>query len=208
MSASLTGKLEFKLLNFEEVELKEDDEGRGIIRAVIATLDTPDRGGDITLPGAINKGATVRISPWNHASALHGSPVLPVGDGKMEEEDNKLVLSGRYYGDDESQKVFERVKAMGKKVEWSHAFFTKKVSYDDRDGKTYRLLKKLHAFEVSPVIIAEGVGTRTLTAKLLGLGEGIAGSVEPSPEQLQESKALLAQTSEHLSMDFGFGRTL
>jgi hypothetical protein len=60
--------------------------------------------------------------------------------------------------------------------EWSYGFSIKDSQQETRDGTRVRVLKKLNVFEVSPVVLGAGVGTRTLAMK--------SGEALPFHEQL------------------------
>jgi hypothetical protein len=64
--------------------------------------------------------------------------------------------------------TFECLKEMGSDQEWSFGFRilgAEVPSDDERKQGARRILTKLDAFEVSPVIVGAGVGTRTTAVK-------------------------------------------
>ncbi len=144
-----------------QVEIKDAD--RGEVTAVFSTLGVTDHDGDVTLPGAFEDGAAVRISAYGHKT---WEGALPVGKGVIHASDNEAVLEGRFFlNTTAGRDTFEVVKEMGPLQEWSYGFDIVKHSYEERDGKQVRILEKLRTHEVSPVLLGAGIGTRTLAVK-------------------------------------------
>lgn len=152
-------KLETKTIH---AQLKQaDDQGR--FEAVIATLGVVDSDGDIVEPGAFGD-ATASIMP----SHDHGS--VPLGKVKIEERGDEVIAAGRFYL--EIQAAREWHAAIKNDLddppsvqEWSWGYFVKESRDDIVDGETIRRLISLDLEEVSPVLRAASVGTRTLVAK-------------------------------------------
>ena len=139
----------------------------GQVKAVFATLGVVDHDGDIILPGAIANGQKVRISAYNHAS---WGAQLPVGKGTISEVGNELVFSGQFFLDmDSGLETYKAVKNIGDLGEWSFGFdiLDKGVTMDEVTQREVRLLKKLNVYEVSPVLLGAGIGTRTTDIKSL-----------------------------------------
>lgn len=143
--------------------LKIVDESKGLVEAVFATLDVIDSDGDVTVKGAIDDGATVRISAYNHQS---WKEALPVGRGTIHEDGDEVVLKGEFFlNTSHGRDHFETVKAMGDLQEWSYGFDTLDEERGEKDGRRVNFLKRLKVHEVSPVILGAGVGTRTVGVK-------------------------------------------
>ncbi|MGE4163876.1 MAG: HK97 family phage prohead protease [Vicinamibacterales bacterium] len=157
------------------------DEAKGEVEAVIATLDVADRDGDIIRRDAITSGAKVKVSKYGH-DAMWGAQ--PVGKGTIEIDGNKAVFKGRLFLDtNDGRDTFTILKEMGADQEWSFGFVIKGTEVPDEDLRkqgVYRILTKLEPFEVSPVMIGAGVGTRTTRVKQLG-DDGDPGNT-PEPE--------------------------
>lgn len=140
----------------------------GQVKAVFATLGVVDHDGDIILPGSIVNGQTVRMSAYNHAS---WGGALPVGKGTIVEIGNELVFNGQFFMDTEGgAETYKTVKGLGDLGEWSFGFdvLDKAVSVDQTSQQEVRLLKKLNVYEVSPVLLGAGIGTRTTDIKARG----------------------------------------
>lgn len=143
-----------------QVSLAEET---GQIRAVFATLNTVDSDGDVTLPGAFEEGAEVRISAYGHRS---WAGELPVGRGRIVTVGDEAILEGRFFLETTAgRETYETVKAMGDLQEWSYGFDVVESERGEWDGQEVRLLRKLRVFEVSPVLVGAGIGTRTLAVK-------------------------------------------
>lgn len=142
------------------------DADKGEVSAVIATLGVIDKDGDIIQKGAIPDGAKVAVSAYGH-DAVWGN--RPVGKGTLSTNGNKVVFDGRLFLNTmDGRDTFEVLKEMGADQQWSFGFrvLGSEVPSEElqRQG-AYQILTKLDAFEVSPVLIGAGVGTRTLAVK-------------------------------------------
>jgi HK97 family phage prohead protease len=143
--------------------LKITDATKGEVEAVFATLNVKDSDGDVTLKGAFEDGAEVRISAYNHKS---WEGALPVGKGTITESGDTAVLKGQFFLDTAAgADTFAVVKQMGDLQEWSYGYDVVDSEKGTKDGESVRLLKGLKVHEVSPVILGAGVGTETLAVK-------------------------------------------
>jgi HK97 family phage prohead protease len=144
-----------------QVEIK--DATKGEVSAVFSRFDVIDRDGDVTLRGAFEDGAPVRISAYQHKS---WEGALPVGKGVVRVTDAEAILEGRFFMNTAAGRdTFEVVKEMGTLQEWSYGFDIEESSVEERDGKQVRVLEKSKIYEVSPVLLGAGIGTRTLAVK-------------------------------------------
>lgn len=145
------------------VEIKDAE--KGIVEAVFATLEQKDHDDDWTLPGAFGE-QNVRVSAYGHTS-WRGA--LPVGRGKIREEGNKAIAELKFFmGTQHGRDHFEVIKEMGDLQEWSYGFDVLErgeLTEELRQRGVARVLKKLKVHEVSPVMLAAGVGTQTLAIK-------------------------------------------
>lgn len=147
--------------NLSHFEVK--DEAAGEVVAVFATLNVIDSDGDVTLPGAFESGASVRISAYGHTS---WEGVLPVGKGTIREVKNEAILDGKFFLDTVAGRdTFTVVKELGALGEWSYGYDPVEFSFGEFEGQQVRFLKKQKVHEVSPVLLGAGVGTRTVSAK-------------------------------------------
>lgn len=143
------------------VEVKDSESGT--VEAVFSTFNVRDHDGDVTLPGAFEDGAEVRISAYGHRSWMGA---LPVGKGRIRMEENRAVLEGQFFLDSESGKqTFVTVKNMGGLQEWSYGYDVIESESGEFNGETVRFLKKLKVHEVSPVLVGAGIETETLRIK-------------------------------------------
>lgn len=143
------------------VEVKDEDKGE--ITAVFATLGVVDHDGDVTVPGAFEDGAPVRISAYGHAS---WGGVLPVGKGTIRVVKDEAILSGGFFMDTQhGADTFRTVKALAELGEWSYGYDVTKASFGMHEDQHVRFLEGLKVHEVSPVLLGAGIGTRTLGAK-------------------------------------------
>lgn len=143
------------------VEIKDAD--KGTVEAVFATLDVEDHDGDITVKGAFEDGAAVRISAYGHKT---WDGALPVGRGTIRAGTSDAVLEGKFFlGTRNGRETFETVKEMSDLQEWSYGFDIVDSEPGEQDGRKVRMLKELKVHEVSPVLLGAGIGTRTLAVK-------------------------------------------
>lgn len=143
------------------VEIKNPDLGE--VTAVFATLNTIDSDGDVTLPGAFEEGAPVRISAYGHQS---WQGALPVGKGRIRTVGNDAILDGQFFMNTaHGRDTFEVVKQLGPQQEWSYGYDPVEFHFGEHEGKQVRFLAKQKVHEVSPVLVGAGVGTRVLAAK-------------------------------------------
>ena len=144
-------------------EVKVDGES-GTVKAVFSTFDVIDLDGDVTVKGAFQHGAPVRISAFNHASRLGGA--LPVGKGTIEVSGDEAILNGKFFmGIPSAVETFETVKAMEDLQEWSYSFDILQSDRGQKDGQQVRFLQSMKVHEVSPVLLGAGINTRTLAVK-------------------------------------------
>ncbi|MBX6382172.1 MAG: HK97 family phage prohead protease [Microbispora sp.] len=153
-------------MNTKGLSLEIKDEAKGLVKAVFATFNVIDSDGDVTLPGAFEDGAPVRISAYGHAS---WSGALPVGKGIIRTTDTEAILEGQFFlNTQHGRDTFTVVKELGPLQEWSYGFDIEEESYGEFEGRQVRFLKKVKTHEVSPVLLGAGVNTRTLAAKSAG----------------------------------------
>jgi len=151
------------------IALKADGE-EGTFEAVFATFNVVDRDGDVTRPGAFQDGQKVRVSAWGHNWG-----VLPVGKGVIRADEEKAWVEGRFFLDTEGGlDTYRTVKGLEELQEWSYGFDILNSSEGEFDGERVRYLESLDVYEVSPVMLGAGIGTRTTGIK--GATEGADSS--------------------------------
>lgn len=143
----------------------ELDGDTGQVRAIFATFNVEDHDGDVTVPGAFESGAKVRISAYNHTS---WQGALPVGVGTIDQDDTKAWMDGQFFMDtSHGRDTFLTVKQLDDLGEWSYGYDVLEGGPGQWDGKDVNFLRKLKTHEVSPVLLGAGIGTRTVAAKSL-----------------------------------------
>jgi hypothetical protein len=187
------------LKSFTGLDIK--DVNKGEVEAIVATLGVVDKDGDIIRPGSIGKGAKVKVSAWGH-DAVFGQ--RPVGKGVLVEEGGKLKFSGKLFlSTANGRETFEVLKELGSDTEWSFGFRVlgaEVPSDSERKAGASQILTKLDAFEVSPVLIGAGIGTRTTSIKSASQADGdgeevVAPIVDPELAIIAEAvtKQVMAQ---------------
>jgi hypothetical protein len=171
------------LKSFCGFEIKDADKGE--VEAIVATIGVVDKDEDIIRAEAIPDGAKVSMSSYGH-EAVYGA--RPVGKGKLVVEGTKLVFKGRVFlSMTDGRDTFECLKEMGADQEWSFGFRilgAEVPTEAERKQGARRVLTKLQAFEVSPVIIGAGVGTQTL---------GVKGAEVAPPDPAIEAARIAAE---------------
>lgn len=165
------------------------DAEKGLVEAIIATLGVVDKDEDIIRPDAIPGGAKVSMSSYGH-DAVYGD--APVGKGTLHVDGNKLVFKGRVFlATVRGRESFETLKEMDVDQQWSFGFRilgAEVPSDEERKMGARRVLTKLDPFEVSPVIIGAGVGTRTVGVK--AAEEEVPPPPPPTPDPAIEAARL------------------
>ena len=152
------------------IALKSGEGEEGTFEAVFATFNVIDRDGDVTKPGAFQDGQKVRISAWGHNWG-----VLPVGKGVIHADDEKAWVEGRFFLDTEGgQDTYRTVKGLEELQEWSYGFDILTSADGEFEGERVRYLEALDVYEVSPVMLGAGIGTRTTGIK--GAADGAVGT--------------------------------
>jgi len=134
----------------------------GTATVVFATLDTVDHDGDVVMRGSIGsqKAMLVGAHQWQQA---------PIGIAQVYETDTEARADITFnLKMPEAASWYESVRfshAHGHGQEYSFGFSVLSSGPSKRNGVAVRELRKLSVFEVSPVLRAAGINTRTLTIK-------------------------------------------
>lgn len=184
---------------------------QGQVEAIVATLDTVDRDYDVIPRDAFPSGAKVKMSSYDHSSinALRygsGFPDQPpVGKGAIFIEGDKAIFRGQYNMETiAGREAFLTAKAMGADQEWSFGY--RKLQVDRPSNElaakgAKRVLSKLGPLEVSPVLLAGGVGTRTVALKS---ASDEAKETVPLIETEVKAKTASVDGTEHPMEDFAY----
>jgi phage head maturation protease len=164
------------------LEIKDHEKGE--VEAVIATLGVVDRDGDIITASAIKSGSKVIMSRYGH-DAVYGES--PVGKGALHVDGESVLFRGKMFlSTDRGREIFNVLKEMGSDQQWSFGFRVLGAEVPDDDARAKgasRILTKLDAFEVSPVLQGAGIGTHTVAMKAAKeAAEAAAAEDEPVAE--------------------------
>lgn len=178
------------------LEIKNEDKGE--VEAVIATLGVVDKDGDVIVAGSIPSGAKVKMSSYGH-NVVFGE--IPVGKGTLDIRGDKAVFKGRMFlTTQRGREVFDVLKEMGSDQEWSFGFKVRGAEVPDDEWRAKgaaRMLTKLDAFEVSPVLEGAGIGTHTVGVKEASEPEPVDETVtEVEPEEVEGVEAEGAEAPE------------
>jgi len=170
-------------MEFKNIKLQlKEGAPEGSVLAVFSTFNVIDKDGDVTLPGAFEDGAPVRISSWGHKWYE-----LPVGRGAIQVDGERAVMDGRFFMDTiGGADTYRTVKGLEELQEWSYGFNVLDSEEGDFEGQHVRFLKKLEVPEVSPVMKGAGIDTGTLAIK------GMETTYEQGADR---ADALLAEVS-------------
>lgn len=171
---------------FGALEIKDADKGE--VEAIIATTETVDRDHEVILKGAIPDGAKVKLSGYGHG-AMFGE--MPVGKGTLHNDGSKVIFRGKFFiSTPRGREAFDTLKEFGSDQEWSFGFRVldaENASEEWLKQGAFRVLKKLEPFEVSPVLLGAGIGTRTIKIKCDGCGSDHEGETcEPCQVKVEE----------------------
>ncbi len=180
-------------------EIKDAD--RGEVVALISTMNVVDRDRDVVLSGAIQDGATVKMSAYGHDVITEGKP--PVGRGVISIEGDRVFLKGRYFMSTErGRDAFNTVREMGSDSEWSIGFakdvLTAPLTNDWKAKGARRLIAGLQLFEASPVFMGANAQTGTVSAKALETEPPPETEPEPIPDPIPEPPTPLEEVRAEL----------
>jgi phage head maturation protease len=149
------------------VEIKADGDDAGSFTARIATLDVIDKDNDVTIKGAFEGSDPVRVSRFNHSSAVRDD--LPVGVATIQEVGDQVIAEGQLNLDTVGGRdLYDTLKFEAKnnvRSEWSYGFTVEESEDGEQDDQKVRFLRRLKAFEISPVMRGAGMDTATLAVK-------------------------------------------
>ena len=143
-----------------------DERGEGYLKAVFCTFGDIDKDGDIVHAGAVGD-QNVLLSAYQHTS---WDGALPIGKGRVYEENGLGVFEGHINMELQSAKdTYSAMKFAPEHQEWSWGFNVTKYDYSDDGGSIWSPrtmnIYETEIFEVSPVLIGAGNGTRLVELK-------------------------------------------
>lgn len=166
---------------------KADSDQTGAFRATFATFNVVDKDGDVTIPGAFEVGARVRIAQWGHN---WGAPAI--GAGVIGADSSRAWVDGKFaLAMAAGRETYEAVKALGELQEYSYGFDIEKSRPGSFEGQSVRFLERLKVHEVSPVMLGAGIGTGTDSIKS-GRRGGPLVSVSRNPGVAKAQIAIFA----------------
>ena len=149
------------------VEIKADGDDAGAFSARIATLNVIDKDNDVPIKGAFEGSDPVRVSRFNHSSAVRDD--LPVGVATIQEVGDQVIAEGQLNLDTVGGRdLYDTLKFEAKNnvaSEWSYGFTVEESEDGEQDDQKVRFLRRLKAFEISPVMRGAGMDTATLAVK-------------------------------------------
>ena len=158
-------KREYKTVTLLGVKNLKQDGDTGSGTAIFAQFDVRDHDWDVTKTGAFGVQNVKLLGSHNWTPP-------PIGKGATREDDKYALCDFHMnlatgLGKDWYEALkFDMDAEIGPALqEWSYGYFVEESEYGDHDGERVRFLKKIKVFEVSPVVLGAGIGTRTITVK-------------------------------------------
>jgi hypothetical protein len=157
---------DMELKSVVSFEIKDAD--RGMVSALVSTMNVVDRDGDVILTGAIADGTTVKLSAYGHDIITKDKP--PAGIGTISVKGDQAIMNGQYFlNTTRGRDAFETVKALGANSEWSIGFSRRvqTLPMTDEWAKkgARRLIAGINVIESSPVFRGANGLTGTLAVK-------------------------------------------
>lgn len=174
------------------IDLEVKDAEKGEVEAVVATFDVVDGDGDVVRPDAIPEGSSVKVSSYGHDVVLDRR--APVGKGTVTRRGSQAIFKGRMFLTTErGRETFDVLREMGSDQEWSFGYRVLGAEVPDEELQekgALRILTKLDAFEVSPVLRGAGVDTYTVAVKSAVVPENPTEEEDATEPEGTESKAM------------------
>lgn len=164
MHGTKTTKRLLKAFN-APVEFKLGDEP-GSFRATFSLFNVKDLDGDVTLPGAFQVGAPVRLAQFGHNWSMP-----PIGVGTIGADETHAWVDGQFnLAMTAGKDTYESVKALGPQQQWSYGYDLDEWSVGDFGGEKVRLIRAATVHEVSPVMLGAQPLTSTDRIKAAKVG--------------------------------------
>ena len=175
------------------------DESKGLVQAIVSTMNVVDRDGDVMMPGAITDGAVVKLSAYDHDVITEGLP--PVGLGVISIKGDQAIMTGQYFlNTTRGRDAFETVKALGPHSEWSIGYRknvqTAPMTDEWAKKGARRLITGADVLESSPVFLGANAMTATVATKGNSQADGDGADAENRREDAAEAdeKAIAARS--------------
>lgn len=146
----------------ETKHFKTEKVKEGRIEAIVATLGTIDKDGDVTEAGAFGDQTVVMLPTHDWSS-------VPLGKGTISEDGEKAIAKLKM---NDTELASEWYKALRFDYEnqpsiqeWSYGFDILASRQGEFQGEKVRFLEQLRIHEVSPVLVGAGINTQTLNVK-------------------------------------------
>lgn len=175
----------------------------GSLRATFSRFNVVDRDGDVTLSTAFTDGQAVPMV-WSHDWDR------PVGKGVIRVLPDRAVFEGGFFLDTaDGLNAYRTVKNMADLQQYSYGYDPVGKRLGEFEGQPVRFLERLEVFEVSPVLVGAGIGTRTDAIKspfgthvdrvLADLGALIARADDLASLRAKEGRQISAANREKLA---------
>lgn len=184
-----------------------EDAAEGTVRVAFAQLNVVDHDGDVTIPGAFEQGAKVKVCQTGHAHGdrVAGAGVI-IGEERIGDADWAVAELKFFLNTEAGREEFETIKALndlGHTQEFSYGYDILDAEHGVVDGKQVQILKSLGPYEISPVLRGAGIGTHQLAVKAVEgecptCGTKAVTVVEPEPDVVEGSAKLRDAEASHL----------
>ena len=161
------------------------DEREGIVDAIVSVTGVLDRQKDIVEPGAFRKALTGKLPKVVNSHQAHqflgkvlSMRELQPGNAELPSDlrtQGRGALATRMKFNLETQsgaEMYSNVRG-GFVDEWSYMFSIEDSQYDSKGARHIKLIDEV--FEVSPVLVGAGLGTRTLATKAASMHTALSG---------------------------------
>lgn len=156
---------------------------------MFSTFGVKDHDGDVVLASAFTPGQPVPMV-WAHDWSA------PIGRGQVAVSPTEATFNGRFFLETQrGDEAYKSVKAMADLQEWSWGFRVLDGDRSVQDGEDVFVIKRAELYEVSPVLVGAGIGTRTTALKGYGMEyeEHAARVQDEIRELIDRTKAGLAK---------------
>lgn len=142
----------------------------GSFTATFSIFNTVDSDGDVTLPGAFEDGAAVRVAAWGHNWNTN-----PIGRAVIRTNSRGAQAVGRFFVEtSHGLDAYRTLKGLGELAQWSYGYSVLDAEPGVFEGRPVNVLRKLAVVEVSPVMQAAQPLTGTDSIKGLAVAERTA----------------------------------